>query len=245
MSTVSSPTGDLICRHCGLYYSGPHACVGTIVGALSTVRNFAPNFKTVEVAMAEPSMTFKPLFGAPDEAAQVKTTPLGIRVQAHGYDEPLEGKALRKRLKKSLAYLDSLGCSGNVQTEFEHYLHAFPESVMNWWIDSGYLAIVKKWQACRFSSVVAGQITPKDIEITLVPAPFWVPLRKTYAVGMTDPNAKGEITICVAAVSKATPESVAPDWLRRVDDLARWEIGNYFAFRAGIKDREIGDGSPC
>jgi hypothetical protein len=191
-------------------------------------------------------MTFKPLFGAPDEAAKVKTTPLGIRVQAHGYDQPLEGKALRKRLKKSMAYLDSLGCSSGLKTEFGDYLHAFPESLTDW-IDAGYLDILEKWQACRFSSggLVVDKVAPKDIEITLVPAPFWVPLRKTYAVGMTDPNAKGAITICVAAVSRATPESFAPDWLRRVDDLARWEIGNYFAFRAGIKDREIGDGSPC
>ena len=86
--------------------------------------------------MAEPTMTFKSLFGSPDEVAPVKTTLLGIRVQAHGYDEPLEGKALRKRLKKSLAYLDALGCSGNLQNEFEDYLLAFPESVVNW-IDAG------------------------------------------------------------------------------------------------------------
>ena len=196
--------------------------------------------------MAEPTMTFKPLFGPLDEAAQVKTTPLGIRVQAHGYDELLGEKGLRKRLRKSLAYLDSLGCSSGLKTEFGDYLHAFPESLMGW-IDAGYLDIFEKWQACRFSSVglIVDKVAPKDIEITLVPAPFWVPLHKTYAVGMTDPNAKGAITICVAAVSRATPESVAPDWLRRVDDLARYEIGNFFAYRAGIKDREIGDGSPC
>jgi len=195
--------------------------------------------------MAEPSMTFKPLFGPPDEAARVKTTLLGIRVQAHGYDELLGEKGLRKRLRKSLAYLDSLGCSGGLKTEFGDYLHAFPESMLNW-IDDGFMAIFNRWLSCKGTYYgVATTLRPSDIEITLVPAPFWVPLRKTYAVGMTDPNAKGAITICVAAVSRATPESVAPDWLRRVDDLARWEIGNFFAFRAGIKDREIGDGSPC
>src|SRR6185369_9344015 len=136
--------------------------------------------------MTEPSMTFKPLFGAPDEAAQVKTTPLGIRVQAHGYDEPLSEKGLRKRLRKSLAYLDSLGCSSGLKTEFEDYLHALPESLMNW-IDSAYVAILDKWLPCEVRyHYVTKTIRPDEIEITLVPAPFWVPLRKTYAVGMTD-----------------------------------------------------------
>lgn len=192
------------------------------------------------ITMAEdPNTYFFPLLGWPTEGTPILETPLGCRVQAHGWDEPVRPK----RLKKARKFMTSAGVPEYVQQEYIDYANALPVDLLSW-IDAAYLDIQDKWGTCGGTyASVANRMQPSDVDITLVPLPFWVPYYSKFAVGMTESN--GEITICVAAITKGSASSPAPDWLRRVDRLAAWEIGNRFALAAGIKNREIGDQSPC
>jgi hypothetical protein len=175
-----------------------------------------------------------------------KTTPLGIRVRDHGYTEPQTLKQLNKRLLKTNRYFDRLNIGKPVRDEFNDYFVEFSDRCLLS-IDEAYHYIVNEvWKPCGgIFEHAADSLLPVHIDITLVDTPFWVPAVRTYAVGMMDPNAKGAITICVAAVTKAQPSSVAPDWLRRVDALAKWEIGNLLKWRSGIAGPELGSNSPC
>lgn len=192
------------------------------------------------VFMAEdPNQFWFPLLGWPSEGTPVLTTPLGCQVQAHGWDQPVRPK----RLRKARRYMTSIGVPEYVQAEYETYAHELPENLLVW-VDAAFLEIQARWQKCGgHYATVANRMKPSDINITLVPLPFWVPSHGRFAVGMTESN--GRITLCVGSLSRGTTESSAPDWLRRVDKLAEWEIGNRFALAAGIKNREIGNSSPC
>jgi len=186
------------------------------------------------------------LFGDPDEAALWKQTPLGIHYQAHGFDErPRKQKRIEKRLNRALRWMTEEGVPEYVRSEFIRYYNEFPDKLATWLDEAYHVIHDTRWPPCTTRYPGLLRIRPDQIRITLVPAPFYVPFYQKFACGMMEPGREGAITLCVAAVSRgnATPEL---NWLRRVGDLARWEIGNYGAtYVAGIKDREIGDGALC
>jgi hypothetical protein len=212
-----------------------------IVSSILLYFNYQPDIESTggSIVAEDPNTFFFPFLGFPSESATVLTTPLGCRVQAHGWDELVKPKRIRKARK----FMISIGVPDYVQQEYFDYAAALPVDLLSW-IDAAFLNIKEKWRECggNYASV-ANRIQPSDINITLVPLPFWVPYYKKFAVGMTESN--GNITICVAAITKSSVDSPTPDWLRRVDRLAEYYIGNRFALAAGIRDREIGNQSPC
>jgi len=212
-----------------------------VVSSIVLYFKYQPDIENTggNIVAEDPNTYFFPFLGFPSENAAVLTTPLGCRVQAHGWD----GAVRPKRIRKARKFMASIGVPDYVQQEYVDYAAALPVDLLSW-IDAAYLSIRIKWAQCggRYAEA-ANKVKPDDINITLVPLPFWVPYYGKFAVGMTESN--GNITICVAAITRSSVDSPTPDWLRRVDRLAEFEIGNRFALAAGIRDREIGNNSPC
>lgn len=183
----------------------------------------------------------KSLFGAKLDPV-LKSTPLGIRFNSNGFDQ-LTDKQKTKRLKKLNKTFDKENIPDSTKSELLDYFESLPN--MASWFDVSYSHIRDLWIACGGAfKETALKINPWNITISVEEAPFFVPYYKVFAVGMTEPSLNGAITLSVVALTEqGNPPTFS--WVRNLNDLSRWEIGNYFAYRHGIKDREVGDGKPC
>jgi hypothetical protein len=194
------------------------------------------------------SDTYYSLFGDPDPDAAWQQTPLGLHVQAHGFDvRPRKAQRAAKRLSRALRWMRGEGAPEFTCNEFVAYYNAFPDNLHRW-IDQAFTFIRdSRWRPCLERYPKLAGIKPGDIRIVLVPTPIYVPHYQTFAAAMTDMNT-GLITACVAALSPGTPGNPELNWLRKVEDLVRWEIGNWGAhwiLKLDPKAREIGDGAVC
>ncbi len=191
------------------------------------------------------------LFGDPGND-QWKQTPLGINYNAREFDRvPRTAKQVhrtRKRLNRALRWMIENKVPEYILNEFTGYFEDLPVRLPGW-LDEAYSRLKEtRWSPCVSRYPVLATIQPSDIRITLDPAPMWVPYWKKYACGMMEPDKSGAITLCVGAVTQANESSPELNWLRRVDRLARWEIGNYGAHYIAKLDariKEIGDGPLC
>ena len=181
-----------------------------------------------------------------------KQTPLGINYMPAGYDHvpenPKQVKKRAKKLKQALAWMTEQNVPQYVQNEFTAYFHDLPHRLPEW-LDGAFLSLREtRWTPCYGRYPSLARIQPADIRITIEATPFWAPLNGVYTCGLMDRNNNGAITICVAALAKGDPNKDELNWLRRVDDLAKWEIGNYAAHHVAKLDpriKEIGDGPLC
>jgi len=193
---------------------------------------------------------FPYLFGNP-QADEWKQTPLGLNYNAKGFDRtpqnPKQVKKTAKRLNRALAWMIEENVPQYVQDEFSAYFRDLPTCLPGW-LDEAFLWLKEtRWAPClnRYPKLAA--IRPGDIRITLEPAPIWVPYWKKHTCGIMEPDKGGAISLCVAAVTRGG-DGPELNWLRRVDALAKWEMGNWAAhYVLGLDARvkEYGDQPLC
>lgn len=191
---------------------------------------------------------WKPLLGPADKDAPEKRTKLGIRYKPQGFDVLHE-----KRLEKTKNWMVKRHVPTATIDAFLTYACDLP-SHMSAWIDSGFLRMKELYIGCGGKwAETARNIKPDSFLVLVEPVPLWSEYWNTYAAGLCEADAKTLHVVCAAINGIMTAPKEA-SYLRRLDDLARFEIGNAFSIRAGVKIKkgadgkpigELGDMSPC
>lgn len=192
-------------------------------------------------------LVFRPLLGLAEEA-ETKTTPLGIRYNAQGFDHPR-----REQIQETIDWLKTQNLDS---LSFEAYALELTENptALPQWIDATYSISSYRWEQC--GGVWAWTVRankPSSFLITLRQEPIqdFAEFRQVYssykeklyeARAKTSIYSKAEIHIMACAMT-------VDGHFKRIDNLLSWEWGNLFDRAMGTyrqrKRVEIGDRSPC
>ncbi|MFP5264504.1 MAG: hypothetical protein ACLGJB_21670 [Blastocatellia bacterium] len=184
--------------------------------------------------------SLRPFLGEPDAAAPDKVTPRhSIRYNARGYDRPR-----LKKIDKTSNWLTRRGLE-SIISEFKDYSNQMGvESQIPAWIDSAWDEIKSKWVDCggQYASL-AMRFNPRSLYVVVEPGPFWLPQWSFYAAGSTDGRT-------IRALNVWADAEIGSTWVRKFDELVRWEMGNALMLSGGKLwngkiEGEIGHRSPC
>jgi len=191
-------------------------------------------------------LLFRSLLGSAVPGEE-KITPLGIRYQASGFDQPC-----RDRIQESIEWLKTQGID---PSNFETYALKLTEDskALPLWIDVSYMYSRGKWEAC--GGVWAWTVKtykPSAFLITLTDEPikdgesFRLALSKCpklryEALRRRSNTTNAEISVVACGMEDGR--------LNPIDNLLQWEWGNLFDLAMGTyrlrRKVEIGNHSPC
>jgi hypothetical protein len=174
-----------------------------------------------------------------------KITPLGITYFSYGLDD--FGK---NRVRKAANRMTEAGVQPYIIAQFREWALRLPAELPQW-LDKAYSDRQTAWRACigrrlpngkQISADVLDRATPGSLRVILHPEPFQVPQGLTAGAAYDD---RIEVVIAYLGAYEGQ-ENV---WLRKCDDLAQWEIGNWIGvqhgFRPMVVAQEIGSNPPC
>ncbi len=186
---------------------------------------------------------YRPLLGYADSPYPVKTTPLGVRYNAQGFD------LWRKKwvVTKTPNWLIEQGASHLLQT-FDFEARAVNDDPANipTIIDRAWTRMRNKWVMCGgVYATVANSTASSSVTVIVEDSPFWMPQYGIYANGTTNGSTVRVLIMGSSRLFSSPPTAT----LVRMEDLLDWEIGNTFMLRGNLWNGtiagEFGSRSPC
>ena len=94
---------------------------------------------------------------------------------------------------------------------------------------------------CGSLSNKARGVSPRSLNIVIMPSAFFEPYHKVDVAGVYYPSTH-QIKVLNIYYIWSGPNK---GWLRHARDLIKWEIGNYFATEVKVRPEPRPDGWPC
>lgn len=189
------------------------------------------------------SISYHQFFGQA-VAGDTKRTPLGIVYSANSLDRTLKVR----RVEKGVNFLRKRGGQQHLINEFLNYAPQVASQIPRW-LDTAFEETAAKGRKCGGKyAEMAAKIAPSDLRVIIRPCSFPVPEHGLIAAGMVNTDGVIHLSVLSIAGLKTNP---AAAYFQRIDNLAGWEIGNYFWHHrmkirvTGSPDTEIGNKSPC
>jgi hypothetical protein len=138
------------------------------------------------------------------------------------------------------------GVAEYIIAEFEPFGLALPSQLANW-LDAAYTARMDDWKSCAGHQLPNGHtitvdklrtLTPNKLRIIFHAEPIITSIGEAAGATWSD-----RVEIMMAYLSNNN------SWLRRADQLANYEIGNWLALQFDYRPQnaagEIGNKKPC
>jgi hypothetical protein len=180
----------------------------------------------------------------------VQTTGLGIRYQAQGFDHPRD-----KKMNKSARWLRKRKVPEYVVSAFIAYVQSLiaDPNYLARQIDAAWQERQEAWQRCgpgTWQHRAATESHPSTIVVVIEAAAFTVDMGAFGTRQNVGGDTDGRTIRAVICAIPFAETDASKSYLRKFDQIVRWEIGNTFHRRAGGRftgnpDQEIGDKDPC